>query len=224
MVKSRAHGWAVFAAMTILAFGGFSLIASAAHAGNPTFRDLGVDSAASATQCGGNMEGKEARFGIADNLGKKLDSKDIRWASLYILMPAFSILVFTAVAAMTDVGRSGIWNAAAADVSRTSWKLAPHGLAEVLYAHSAATGNNGSAFAGLTAYSDAHPIFHSLTLALAMFLGRFPLIIAVLAIAGNLAKRKLVSPGPGSFPVTGPLRATAPTTLPRLLARTSVSR
>ena len=277
MVKSRAHGWAVFAAMTILAFGGFSVIASAEHAGNPTFRDLGVDSAASATQCGGNMEGKEARFGIADSalfaevttaascgavntmhdslmplgglvtilnmqlgeivfggvgaglygvliyvliavflaglmvgrtpeyLGKKLDSKDIRWASLYILIPAFSILVFTAIASMTDVGRAGIWNTAAADIPGTSWKPAPHGLAEVLYAYSSATGNNGSAFAGLTAYSAARPVFYSLTLAVAMFLGRFPLIIAVLAIAGNLAKKKLVPPGPGSFPVTGPL-------------------
>jgi K+-transporting ATPase ATPase A chain len=75
----------------------------------------------------------------------------------------------------------------------------------MLYAYSSATGNNGSAFAGLTAYSTAHPVFYSLTLALAMFVGRFPLIIAVLAIAGNLAKKKLVPPGPGSFPVTGPL-------------------
>src|SRR6185369_9379118 len=138
-------------------------------------------------------------------LGKKLDSKDIRMASLYILIPAFSILIFTAIAAITDVGRAGILNTAAADVAGTDWKPHPHGLSEILYAFSSGTANNGSAFAGLTAYSDAHPVFYSLTLALAMFVGRFPLIIAVLAIAGNMAKKKRVPAGPGSFPVEGPL-------------------
>ena len=138
-------------------------------------------------------------------LGKKIDSKDIRFASLYVLIPAFTILLFSAIGAMTEAGRAGISNTAAADVAGTSWKPAPHGLAEILYAYSSGAGNNGSAFAGLTAYSDAHPVFYSLTLAIAMFFGRFPLIVAVLAIAGNMAKKKQVPAGPGSFPVEGGL-------------------
>jgi K+-transporting ATPase ATPase A chain len=138
-------------------------------------------------------------------LGKKIDSRDVRMASIYILIPAFSILLFSAVAVLTDAGRSGIMNAAAADVPGAPWHPHPHGLSEILYAFSSATGNNGSAFAGLTAYSAAHPVFYSLTLALAMFLGRFPLILAVLAVAGNMAKKRPVPAGPGSFPVDGSL-------------------
>jgi K+-transporting ATPase ATPase A chain len=138
-------------------------------------------------------------------LGKKIDSKDIRFASLFVLIPAFSILLFSAVGAMTESGRAGISNSAAVDVAGTTWKPHPHGLAEILYAFSSATGNNGSAFAGLTAYSDAHPIFYSVTLAIAMFTGRFFCIAAVMAIAGNMAKKKLVPTGPGTFPVEGAL-------------------
>jgi K+-transporting ATPase ATPase A chain len=138
-------------------------------------------------------------------LGKKLDSRDIRLASIYILIPAFLILIFTAVGLQTEVGRTGIANTAAADVAGTTWKPAPHGLSEVLYAFSSGTANNGSAFAGLTAYSNEHPVFYSVTLSLAMFLGRFPLIVAALGISGNMAKKKLVPQGPGSFPVDGPL-------------------
>jgi potassium-transporting ATPase potassium-binding subunit len=140
-------------------------------------------------------------------LGKKLDSRDIRLASIYILIPAFVILIFTALAAMTEAGRAGIANTAAADVPGTTWKPAPHGLSEMMYAYSSGAGNNGSAFAGITAYSDAHPVFYSLTLGLAMFLGRFPLIVAALAIAGNMARKKKVPPGPGTFPVEGALFA-----------------
>jgi K+-transporting ATPase ATPase A chain len=140
-------------------------------------------------------------------LGKKLDSRDIRLASIYILISAFLILVFTAAGAMSDAGRAGILNTAAADVPGTTWKPAPHGLSEILYAFSSGAGNNGSAFAGLTAYSNDHPVFYSLTLGLAMFLGRFPLIVAALAIAGNMARKKKVPAGPGTFPVEGMLFA-----------------
>jgi K+-transporting ATPase ATPase A chain len=271
MVKNRRHGWAVFAAMTIIALAGSLVIGHFEQAGNSVLLQKGV----AATL--GNMEGKEVRFGIASSalfaevttaascgavngmhdsfmplaglvpilniqlgeiifggvgsglygaivyviiavflaglmvgrtpeyLGKKIDSRDIRFASLFVLIPAFSILVFSAIGAMTEAGRSGISNTAAADVAGTSWKPHPHGLAEILYAFSSGTGNNGSAFAGLTAYSDGHPIFYSLTLALAMFIGRFLPMIAVLAIAGNLAKKKLVPAGPGTFPVEGVL-------------------
>ncbi|MFO0756375.1 MAG: potassium-transporting ATPase subunit KdpA [Byssovorax sp.] len=138
-------------------------------------------------------------------VGKKLDSRDIRLASLYILIAAFSILISTAIGVMTEAGRAGILNTAAADLAGTSWKPHPHGLSEVMYAYSSAAGNNGSAFAGLTAYSAEHPVFYSLTLGIGMFVGRFPLIIAALGIAGNMARKKRVPEGAGSFPVTGPL-------------------
>ena len=138
-------------------------------------------------------------------LGKKLDSRDIRLASIYILIPAFVILILTAIGLSSEVGRAGIANTAAADVAGTTWKPAPHGLSEVLYGFSSVAANNGSAFAGLTAYSPEHPVFYSVTLALGMFFGRFPLIVAVLGIAGNMARKKLVPQGAGSFPVDGPL-------------------
>jgi potassium-transporting ATPase potassium-binding subunit len=138
-------------------------------------------------------------------LGKKIDSRDIRLASIYILIPAFLILIATAVGLSTEAGRAGIANTAAADIPGTTWKPAPHGLSEVLYAFSSAAANNGSAFAGLTATSDAHPVFYSVALSLNMFFGRFPLIVAVLAIAGNMAKKKKIPLGPGSFPVDGAL-------------------
>jgi potassium-transporting ATPase potassium-binding subunit len=277
MVKSRRHGWAVFAAMTVISIAGICVVGYFEQRGNPIVWREGVNAAASAVDPAGNMEGKEVRFGIPDSalfagvttdascgavnsmhdsftplgglvpmlniqlgevvfggvgagmygvliyvlvavflaglmvgrtpeyLGKKLDSRDIRMASLYILIPAFLILVFTAIGAMTDAGRAGILNTAAADVPGTDWKPHPHGLSEILYAFSSGAGNNGSAFAGLTVYSADHPIFYSLTLGLAMLVGRFPLIIAVLAIAGNMAKKKRVPEGPGSFPVEGPL-------------------
>jgi K+-transporting ATPase ATPase A chain len=115
------------------------------------------------------------------------------------VVPAFSILIFTALGVMTEAGKAGIMNTGPGGAPH------PHGFSEVMYAYSSATGNNGSAFAGLTAYSTQHPVFYSLTLAIAMFVGRFPLIIAALAIAGNMAKKKRVPLGPGSFPVHGGL-------------------
>jgi K+-transporting ATPase ATPase A chain len=238
---------------------------------------LGVDQVASASQPGGNMEGKEVRFGIPDSslftvvttdascgavntmhdsltplgglipllniqlgeivfggvgtgmygmlvyvilaiflsglmigrtpeyLGKKIDSRDVRFASFYILITAVLILGMTSVGLMTEAGRAGILNTAATDIPGASWKPHPHGFSEVLYAFSSAAGNNGSAFAGLTAYSADHPVFYSLTLAINMLFGRFLPIVAVLAIAGNMAKKKRIPPGPSSFPVGGGL-------------------
>ena len=277
MVKSRLHGWAVFAAMTFIAVVGILAIAHFEHQGNPILAREGASFVASAIDPAGNMEGKEVRFGIdgsalfagvttdascgavnamhdsftplgglvpmlnmqlgevvfggvgsgmygvliyvliavflaglmvgrtPEYLGKKLDSRDIRLASIYILIPAFLILIFTALGVSTEVGRAGIANLAAADVDGATWKPHPHGLSEVLYAFTSAAANNGSAFAGLTAYSADHPTFYSLSLGLGMFFGRFPLIVAVLAIAGNMARKKRVPPNPGSFPVEGPL-------------------
>ena len=276
LTGNRRHGHAVLGAMTVLALAGALAIGASEHHGNPALARLGVDQVASAVQAGGNMEGKEARFGIdasslfaevttaascgavnamhdsftplgglvpmlniqlgeivfggvgaglygmlvyvvltvflaglmvgrtPEYLGKKLDSRAIRFAALYVLIPAFAILLGAAVGLSTEVGRAGILNTGAGNAA-ASWSPHAHGLSEVLYAYSSAVGNNGSAFGGLTAYSADHPVFYSLTLALAMFVGRFPLIIAVLALGGHLAGQRVSPPGPGTFPVDTPL-------------------
>jgi K+-transporting ATPase ATPase A chain len=277
MLGNKRHGWAVFATMTLISVTAILVIGHFESAGNPLISQLGVDQTTTAMQPGGNMEGKETRFGIPDSslftvvttdascgavntmhdsltplgglipllniqlgeivfggvgtgmygmlvyvilaiflsglmigrtpeyLGKKIDSRDVRFASFYILITAVLILGMTSVGLMTEAGRSGILNTAAADIAGAPWKPHPHGFSEVLYAFSSAAGNNGSAFAGLTAYSADHPIFYSLTLAINMLFGRFLPIVAVLAIAGNMAKKKRVPPGPSSFPVGGGL-------------------
>ncbi|MFI5297167.1 MAG: potassium-transporting ATPase subunit KdpA [Polyangiales bacterium] len=277
MVESPAHGRAVLLAMTILSVGAVLTLGHFEMRGNPTLTSLGADPIASTVQPGGNMEGKEVRFGIPDSslfavvttdascgaintqhdslmplagmvtvlniqlgeivfggvgsglygmlvfvilavflcglmigrtpeyLGKKIDSRDIRFASFYILIPAVLVLGLTSILLSTEAGRAGIANTSAVDIPGTTWKPHPHGLSEVLYAVSSAVGNNGSAFGGYTAYSDAHPIIDSLVLGIAMLLGRFLPIVSVLAIAGNLAKKKRVAAGPSSFPVQGPL-------------------
>ena len=277
MVGNRRHGWAVFATMTLLSISALCVVQHYEAQGNPLFTSLGVDQALSATQPGGNMEGKELRFGIPDSslfavattdascgavntmhdsllplsglipllniqlgeivfggvgsgmygmlvfiilaiflsglmigrtpeyVGKKIDSRDVRFASFYILVMAVLILGTTSLGLLTEAGRSGILNTAASDVAGAAWKPHPHGFSEVLYAFSSGAGNNGSAFAGITAYSADHPVFYSLTLALNMLFGRFLPIVAVLAIAGNMAKKKRTPPGPSSFPVGGGL-------------------
>ncbi|HEX3776521.1 MAG TPA: potassium-transporting ATPase subunit KdpA [Polyangiaceae bacterium] len=277
MVGNRRHGWAVFITMALLSIAAVFVVQHFEAQGNPLISQLGVDQTMSALQPGGNMEGKELRFGIPDSslftvvttdascgavntmhdslmplaglipllniqlgeivfggvgsgmygmlvfvilaiflsglmigrtpeyVGKKIDSRDVRFASFYILVMAVLILGMTSIGLMTDAGRSGILNAAATEIAGAPWKPHPHGFSEVLYAFSSGAGNNGSAFAGLTAYSNDHPIFYSLTLAINMLFGRFLPIVAVLAIAGNMAKKKRVPPGPSSFPVGGGL-------------------
>jgi K+-transporting ATPase ATPase A chain len=264
MVKSPAHGWAVFAAMSLLFFAGVFIAYYAEAQPNPLLH--AVDQRASATpgivQAGGNMEGKEVRFGIANSalfatvttdascgavnamhdsfmplgglvplvnimlgevifggvgaglygmlifvvlavfiaglmvgrtpeyLGKKIESFDVKMAMLYVLIFPLSILGFSAVTLlMPNLGLSALANAG------------PHGLSEILYAYTSATGNNGSAFAGL----NANTHWYNLSLAVAMLVGRFFMIVPMLAIAGNLAQKKLVPPSPGTFPVHTPL-------------------
>ena len=277
MVGNKRHGWAVFATMTLLSVSAVCVVNHFEAQGNPLLSQLGVDQVTSATQAGGNMEGKELRFGIPDSslftvvttdascgavntmhdslmplaglipmlniqlgaivfggvgsgmygmlvfvilaiflsglmigrtpeyVGKKIDSRDVRFASFYILVMAVLILGLTSIGLMTEAGRAGILNTAAAELPGAPWKHHPHGFSEILYAYSSGAGNNGSAFAGLTAYSADHPVFYSLTLAIAMMFGRFLPIALVLAIAGNMAKKKRVPPGPSSFPVGGGL-------------------
>ena len=122
-------------------------------------------------------------------LGKKIEPFDVKMAMLVTLVLPLSILGFTAVAAVTDEALASRWNPAA------------HGLTEILYAFTSATGNNGSAFAGISANT---PFFNP-TLGMAMLIGRFLMIVPILALAGNLARKKRVAETTGTFPTTGPL-------------------
>ena len=261
MVGSPKHGWAVLAAMTALWFAGTFSIYAAESQSNPLLHNLDAhisDSAITGSQAGGNMEGKEVRFGIANSalfanvttdascgavnsmhdsftplggmvpmvnillgevvfggvgaglygmlifvvmavfiaglmvgrtpeyLGKKIEAFDIQMAMLYLLIFPLLILGFAAITVlMPNLGLSSLTN------------HGPHGLSEILYAYTSATGNNGSAFAGLSA--NTH--WYNYTLAVAMFCGRFLMIIPMLALAGNLAGKKSVPASAGTFPV-----------------------
>ena len=120
-------------------------------------------------------------------LGKKIEAYDVKMGVLFIIVPVITILGFSAWVVMTPWGLNGLAN------------YGPHGLTEILYAYSSATGNNGSAFAGL----NSNTAWFNTTLGIAMLLGRFLMIVPVMALAGSMAGKKLVSPGPGSFPVSG---------------------
>ena len=122
-------------------------------------------------------------------LGKKIEAYDVKASVLFVMAAVFSILGFTAWASVSSWGLAGLNNAG------------PHGFSEMLYAYSSATGNNGSAFAGLT----TNTYWYNTTMGIAMLVGRFFMIMPVLALAGNLAKKRLVPAGAGSFPVSGPI-------------------
>jgi len=122
-------------------------------------------------------------------LGKKIEAKEVKMAMLAILILPASILGFSAVATVLPAGLAGPLNSG------------PHGYSEILYAYTSATGNNGSAFAGIT----ANTLFYDTTLAFAMLLGRFAFIVPMLAVAGSLVTKKIVPPSAGTFPTTGPL-------------------
>ena len=122
-------------------------------------------------------------------LGKKIEAKEVKMAMLYALIFALSILVFSALASAAPYAASKINNSG------------PHGLSEIVYAYTSATGNNGSAFAGIT----VNTYWYNTTLGLAMLIGRFLMIIPMMAIAGSLAAKKIVPPSAGTFPVHTPL-------------------
>src|SRR5271155_1996502 len=260
MTRAPKHGWAVFAAMAALFFVGVFVAYYAEAQPNPLLHS--VNQHVSATQAGGNMEGKEVRFGIANSalfatvttdascgavnsmhdsfmplgglvpmvnimlgevifggvgsglygivvfiiltvfiaglmvgrtpeyLGKKIEAYDVKMAMLAVLIFTLLVRAFTAVTLMMpQLGLSSLANGG------------PHGLSEILYAYTSATGNNGSAFAGL----NANTHWYNLSLTAAMLIGRFLMIVPMLAIAGSLAKKKLVPPSPGTFPVHTPL-------------------
>jgi potassium-transporting ATPase potassium-binding subunit len=259
MAGSPRHGWAVWGAMTALFLVGVSTVYWAEAKGN--LQLSGVNQAATDLQSGGNMEGKEVRFGIANSalfatattdascgavngmhdsftplggmiplvnimlgevifggvgsglygmlvfvilavfiaglmvgrtpeyLGKKVEAFDVKMAMLSVLVTSATILVLAAIAAVAKFGTSSISNPG------------PHGLSQILYAYTSATGNNGSAFGGL----NANTPWYNTSTAFAMLLGRFFVVIPILAIAGNLARKKTAPASLGTFPVTGPL-------------------
>ena len=253
-VKNQKHGWAVWSAMAILFLAAALVCWKAEAAGNPRLQAFGVDPA------GGNMEGKEVRFGVAGSslfatvttaascgavnamhdsftplgglvplfniqlgevvfggvgsglygmllfvilavfltglmvgrtpeyMGKKIEAYDVKVSVLAVLVLVFSILGFSAWAAASRWGLAGPANSG------------PHGLTEILYAFSSGAGNNGSAFAGLK--GDTVP--YNISLALAMLVGRFLVMVPVLALAGSLARKKILPPSEASFPASGP--------------------
>jgi K+-transporting ATPase ATPase A chain len=260
MTGSPRHGWAVWAAMAILFLVGVSVTYWAEARGNPLLA-AGVNQHVSALQSGGNMEGKEVRFGIANTalwatvttdascgaingwhdsftplggmvplvnimlsevifggvgagmygmliyivlavfiaglmvgrtpeyLGKKIEAYDVKMAMLVVLVFPLVILGFSAISAVEGFGTSSILNSG------------PHGLSEILYAFTSQAGNNGSAFGGLT----TNTLWYNTAGGITMLAGRFLMILPMLAIAGNLARKRYVPPSLGTFPVTTPL-------------------
>ena len=261
MVGDTRKGWAILAAMTIVFVVILTVVVVAEQRGNPAISTLGIDQTASNAQAGGNMEGKEVRFGIANSalwatattaasngsvnsmldsftplgglfpmwlmqlgevvyggvgsglygmltfviiavfiaglmigrtpeyLGKKVEAYEIKMASLVILIPILTVLFGTAIAVSIPDSRAAVFNPGA------------HGFSEILYAFSSAGNNNGSAFAGLGANTG----FYNIALGLAMLFSRYWTAIPVLAIAGSMARKKIVPSGPGTLPTHNPL-------------------
>ena len=261
MVRDRRQGWAILAAMLIIFIPCLWFVGQIEQGGNPLLNHLGINQNATDLQPGGNMEGKEARFGIASSatwavattsasngsvnsmhdsympiggmipmlllqlgeiifggvgsglygmiafvivavfisglmigrtpeyLGKKIEAFEIKMASLVALIPHIFILIPTAIAVLTVAGKAGIANPGS------------HGFSEILYAFSSAAGNNGSAFAGLS----ANTVFYNTALGITMFFCRYWLIIPILAIAGSLSAKKIVPTTQGTLPTHTPL-------------------
>ncbi len=261
IVGDARQGWAIFVAMAVLFVVSAVLVMHFEQNGNPLLASLGVDQTASAAQAGGNMEGKETRFGIADTglfvavttaascgavnamhdslmplggfvplwnmmlgevvfggvgsglygmlvfalmavfiaglmigrtpeyLGKKIESFDMKMVAVAILATPVFVLACTSIAVLSPDGRAGIANPG------------PHGFSEILYAFTSAANNNGSAFAGLSANT---PFYNVLT-AVAMWFGRFAVIVPVLGIAGSLGAKKRLAVTAGTMPTHGPL-------------------
>ncbi|WP_288484829.1 potassium-transporting ATPase subunit KdpA [uncultured Acidovorax sp.] len=261
MVGDERQGWTILATMSLLFVVAVVATTAFEQQGNPLLASLGVDQAASALQAGGNMEGKETRFGVATSalfavittaascgaviamhdsftplggmvpmvlmqmgevvfggvgsglygmlvfaimavfiaglmigrtpeyLGKKIEAHEMKLVSIAILITPLLVLLGTAVAVMSEAGRAGLANPGA------------HGFSQVLYALSSAANNNGSAFAGLSANTP----FYNVLLAVAMWLGRFGVIVPVLAMAGSLAAKKRATATDGTLPTHGPL-------------------
>ena len=261
VVGDTRQGWAILGTMTVIFVVMTLIVMAAEHAGNPQFSALGIDQAANALQSGGNMEGKETRFGIAastlfaaittaascgavnamhdsftalgglvpmwfmqlgevvfggvgsglygmlvfaimavfiaglmigrtpEYLGKKIEAYEMKMVSIAILITPLLVLSGTAIAVLAEAGKAGISNPGA------------HGFSQILYALSSAANNNGSAFAGLSANTP----FYNVLLGIVMWIGRFAVIVPVLAIAGSLAGKKRIEATLGTMPTHGPL-------------------
>jgi potassium-transporting ATPase potassium-binding subunit len=283
MVGDRRQGWALFSACAAMFLTGVFVCYWAEQKGNPILTKLGIESQATATQPGGNMEGKETRFGIAastlfatvttdascgaingvhdsytplgglvplfnmetgevifggtgaglygillyaivavfiaglmvgrtpEYVGKKIEGKEVKMAMLALICTAFSILFFSAISSVAQFS-SPTKDAKGQPVPHSYWNppgpatanltnSGAHGFSEILYAYSSGTGNNGSAFAGLSANTP----WYNLTLGLAMLIGRFLFLIPLLAAAGSLAVKKKVAETVGTLPTHGPL-------------------
>jgi K+-transporting ATPase ATPase A chain len=272
MVKDTRQGWALFAAMSVVFLAGVFVVYPAEQSGNPNLTKLGVENAATATQPGGNMEGKEVRFGIPasalfavvttdascgavnsmhdsytplgglvplvnielgevifggvgsglygmlmyailavflaglmvgrtpEYLGKKIERKEVKMAMLAMLVLAASILLFSGGGMMAHFAKNA-WINPPGPVTANLTNQGPHGLSEILYGYASGTGNNGSAFMGLSANT---PFFNT-TIGLAMLIGRFLMMIPLLAAAGSLASKKAVPVSAGTFPTHGGL-------------------
>jgi potassium-transporting ATPase potassium-binding subunit len=286
LVGNTKQGWALFGAMAALAVAGAVICTIAEQAGTPHLANAQIETAATALQAGGSMEGKETRFGIASSalfatvttgascgavnamhdsltpigglvplfnmltgevifggvgaglygmlmfavlavfiaglmvgrtpeyLGKKIERFEVQMAMLAALVLAASVLGFTALSITVDLPKDGAlamlntWSGGAYGGSDTAYGAAtgnlnnggPHGFSEVFYSFASATGNNGSAFAGITANTP----WYNATLGLAMLIGRFLMIVPLLAMAGALAKKASVPPSSGTFPTDTP--------------------
>jgi K+-transporting ATPase ATPase A chain len=275
MVKDTRQGWALFAAMSVLWLGGVLVVYWAEQAGNPNIANLGVQARATDTQPGGNMEGKEVRYGIANSslftvittdascgavnnahdsltplgglvplinielgevvfggvgsglygillfailavfiaglmvgrtpeyLGKKIEQKEVKMAMLAALVLAFTILGFAGVGTVAHFTPKGYLNPPG-PITANLGNNGPHGLSEILYTYTSAVGNNGSAFGGINATT---PYFNT-TMGIAMLMGRFLMMVPLLAAAGSLAQKKQVPVSVGTFPTHGPLFVT----------------
>jgi potassium-transporting ATPase potassium-binding subunit len=272
MVGDTRQGWALFAAFMVMALIGVFVCYGFEQSGNPILARMGIQTAATQDQAGGNMEGKEVRFGIVNStlwanittdtscgavnsmhdsftpisglmpllnmmtdivifggvgaglygiliyciiavfiaglmvgrtpeyIGKKLEQKEVKMAMLAIIATSASILIFSALSVRIDFPAKGYWNPPGAAIANLN-NGGPHGLSEILYAYTSATGNNGSAFAGL----NTNTPWWNLTMGLAMLIGRFIFLIPILAVAGSLAAKKKIPFTSGTFPTHGPL-------------------
>ncbi len=272
MVGDKRQGWALFGAMGVLFLAGVLVCYPAEQAGNPQLTHLGLEAKSSHLQPGGNMEGKEVRFGIASSalfavvttdascgavnsmhdsftplgglvplfniqlgevvfggvgagikgmllfailavfiaglmvgrtpeyIGKKIEQKEVKMAMLALILMAANILIFTGISSVAKFKQNGYWNPPGAAISNTN-NNGPHGFSEILYAYTSTNGNNGSAFAGLSANTP----WYNFSLGLAMLIGRFLFIIPMLAVAGSLAAKRKIPITSGTLPTHGAL-------------------
>ncbi len=272
MVRDTRQGWAIFTAMAILWLAGVVVAYHYEQRGTPMLAKAGIEMTSTDAQPGGNMEGKETRFGIAESalfatvttdascgavnamhdsftplgglvplfnielgevvfggvgaglygmlmfailavfiaglmvgrtpeyLGKKIEQKEVKMAMIAMLVLAASILFFAGASSVVNFAAKSYWNSPGPAAANTN-NPGAHGFTEILYAYSSGTGNNGSAFAGI----NANTPWYNVTMGYAMLIGRFMMLLPLLAIAGSLAAKKQVPVSAGTFPTHGPL-------------------